>query len=83
LLHLLHLLHLRLADVSNDKFKSLGLDPILLDSAAGLLTEVQQIANKYEHRCDRTKVVSKSYWNKGTAKAAEGKTVDVGAKVSA
>jgi len=70
-------------DVSNDKFKSLGLDPILLDSAAGLLTEVQQIANKYEHRCDRTKVVSKSYWNKGTAKAAEGKTVDVGAKVSA
>lgn len=45
----------------------------------GLLTEVQDIAGKYQHRCDRSKVVSKSYWNKGTAKAAEGKSVDVGA----
>jgi len=70
-------------DVANDNFKSLGLDPILLDSAEGLLTEVKEIANKYESRCDRNKVVSKSYWNKGTAKAAEGTSVDVkGAKVT-
>jgi len=49
--------------VSNSKFKLLGLDPILLEDAEGLMTEVQQIANKYADRCDRNKVVSKSYWN--------------------
>lgn len=57
-------------DVANDKFKSLGLDPILLDSAKGLLTEVTEIANKYADRCDRSKVISKSYWNKARAVAA-------------
>jgi len=63
-------------DVSNSKFKLLGLDPILLDSADGLLAEVTQIANKYQHRCDRSKVVSKSYWNKNraAAHAGEGQT---------
>lgn len=67
-------------DVSNEKFKHLGLNPILLDSAEGLLTEVKEIAMKYEHRCDRSKVVSKSFWNKKTAKAAEGTVGKVGAK---
>jgi len=57
-------------DVSNEKFKLLGLDPILLDSADGLLTEVKQIATKYADRCDRDKVISKSYWNKARAVAA-------------
>jgi len=59
-------------DVANDKFKLLGLDPILLESAEGLFTEVQQIASKYVDRCDRSKVISKSYWNKARAAAAEG-----------
>ena len=58
-------------DVANNKFKLLGLDPILLDSADGLLTEVQQIATKYSDRCDRSKVISKSYWNKARAAAAD------------
>jgi len=57
-------------DVSNEKFKELGLDPILLESAAGLFAEVTEIANKFQHRCDRNKVVSKSYWNKDRAVAA-------------
>ena len=49
-----------------------------------MLTEVKEIANKYESRCDRSKVVSKSYWNKNQAKAAEGKEVNVGgAKIAA
>jgi len=56
--------------VANNKFKLLGLDPILLDSADGLMTEVAQIATKYADRCDRSKVVSKSYWNKARAVAA-------------
>jgi len=56
--------------VANEKFKLLGLDPILLDSADGLMTEVTQIAQKYSDRCDRSKVVSKSYWNKARAVAA-------------
>lgn len=59
-------------DVANEKFKSLGLDPILLDSAEGLFAEVQDIARKYVDRCDRSKVISKSYWNKARAIAASG-----------
>ena len=56
--------------VANNKFKLLGLDPILLESAEGLLTEVQDIASKFADRCDQSKVVSKSYWNKKRAVAA-------------
>jgi UDP-sulfoquinovose synthase len=57
-------------DVANNKFKMLGLDPILLDSAEGLMTEVREIATRYSDRCDRSKVISKSYWNKARAVAA-------------
>lgn len=57
-------------EVANEKFKLLGLDPILLDSAEGLMTEVRQIATRYKERCDRSKVISKSYWNKARAVAA-------------
>jgi UDP-sulfoquinovose synthase len=54
-------------DVKNDKFKLLGLDPILLDSDEGLFKEVSEIAERYLDRCDRNKVISKSYWNKTRA----------------
>jgi UDP-sulfoquinovose synthase len=53
--------------VKNDKFKLLGLDPILLDSDEGLFKEVSEIAERYLDRCDRDKVISKSYWNKARA----------------
>merc|ERR1719453_2551942 len=54
-------------DVKNEKFKLLGLDPILLDSDEGLFKEVSKIAERYLDRCDRNKVISKSYWNKTRA----------------
>lgn len=57
-------------DVANEKFKLLGLDPILLDSADGLMTEVRDIATRYADRCDKSKVISKSYWNKARTVAA-------------
>jgi len=65
-------------DVANDKFKELGLDPILLESAAGLFAEVTEISKKYVSRCDKSKVISKSYWNKDRASvAAEAKPATV------
>ncbi|PWE18041.1 NAD-dependent dehydratase [Marinicauda salina] len=48
--------------VENDTFLSMGLKPITL--AEGLMEEVADIAKKYRDRCDRSKVVSVSYWNK-------------------
>merc|ERR1711937_967305 len=54
-------------DVKNEKFKLLGLDPILLESDEGLFKEVSKIAERYMDRCDRNKVISKSYWNKTRA----------------
>ena len=70
-------------DVANEKFKLLGLDPILLESADGLLKEVTEIADKYADRCDRSKVISKSYWNKARAVAAGGTEANTGATAAA
>lgn len=55
-------------DVSNRKFCNLGLDPITVE--AGLLDEVVNIAGKYRERCDRSKVLPSSFWNKARAEAA-------------
>jgi len=52
-------------DVSNEKFRSLGLDPITLDT--GLFEEVTEIVNKYKSRCDPTKILPASFWNKKRA----------------
>jgi UDP-sulfoquinovose synthase len=52
-------------DVSNRKFKLLGLDPITLD--AGLFDEVTEVVKKYKSRCDPKKILPASFWNKKRA----------------
>ncbi len=48
--------------VCNEAFLELGLNPITLSE--GLIEEVRTVAKKYEHRCDRSKIISTSLWRK-------------------
>ncbi len=57
--------------VANDKFLSLGLNPITLDD--GLLSEVIDISRKYSGRCDRSKIICTSTWTKDIACDFKGK----------
>lgn len=52
-------------DVANRKFCNLGLEPITLDE--GLFDEVAEVVKKYKHRCDPTKILPASFWNKKRA----------------
>ncbi|MEW6570835.1 MAG: NAD-dependent epimerase/dehydratase family protein [Nitrospirota bacterium] len=46
--------------ICNEKFLQLGLNPLTLNK--GLLSEVIDIAKKYAHRCDKSKIICKSTW---------------------
>ncbi len=51
--------------VDNDKLLSLGLEPTTLQS--GLLSEIVDVAKKYAHRVDRTRVPAVSAWTRDIA----------------
>ncbi len=51
--------------VKNDQFLALGLNPTTL--AEGLLSEVVDVAKKYAHRIDRSRVAAVSAWTKDIA----------------
>ena len=49
--------------MSCQNFKNLGLNPITLSE--GLLSEIYDVAAKYKHYCDKTKIICDSVWQKG------------------
>ncbi len=51
--------------VKNDQFLALGLNPTTL--AEGLLSEVVDVAKKYAHRIDRSRVAAVSAWTRDIA----------------
>jgi UDP-sulfoquinovose synthase len=68
-----------LLEVKNEKFLSLGLDPITLHE--GLLGEVMDIAKKYAHRCDKSRIICTSTWTKDIRVDTEGSDELAGKKV--
>jgi UDP-sulfoquinovose synthase len=53
--------------VENRQLLDLGLVPITLED--GLLSEVAEVADKYAHRCDRSKIPARSLWRQPTARS--------------
>src|SRR5487761_1182508 len=55
--------------VRNDQFLALGLNPTTLSE--GLLEEGRDIAARYRHRADPTKVIARSVWRAGMETSAD------------
>ena len=55
--------------VRNDQFLALGLNPTTLSE--GLLAEGRDIAARYRHRADPTKIIARSVWRAGMETSAD------------
>ena len=58
-----------------DSFLNLGLKPITLSN--GLLEEVTEIAQKYKHRCDKSKIICTSTWRPDIPVDFDGSTTPI------
>ena len=56
-------------DLENKTFLRLGLNPTRLED--GLLSEVMNVAKKYAHRCDLSKIPPSSFWTSDRQQQAE------------
>ncbi len=56
-------------NVRNDRFLALGLEPTTLSN--GLLEEITDIAERYKHRADLTKIIARSVWRAGMATSGD------------
>ncbi|WP_042382174.1 NAD-dependent epimerase/dehydratase family protein [Streptacidiphilus melanogenes] len=56
-------------NVRNDQFLALGLEPTTLNE--GLLEECREIAGRYRHRVDPTKIIARSVWRAGMETAED------------
>jgi len=61
-------------NVRNDTFLDLGLDPTTLDE--GLLREVTAVAERYKHRCDRSKIPCMSTWTRAQKPGVPSEAMD-------
>ena len=61
--------HIPAVCVKNDQFLALGLDPTTLQD--GLLAEVIDVAKKFAHRIDRSRVPAVSAWTKDIAQRVD------------
>lgn len=59
--------------VQNEKFLQLGLEPVTLKN--GLLEEVLDIARRYKHRCDMSRIICTSRWTDAIPEDREGTEV--------
>jgi UDP-sulfoquinovose synthase len=55
--------------VRNEQFLALGLNPTTLSE--GLLEECKDIAHRYRHRADPTKIIARSVWQSGMETSAD------------
>ena len=56
-------------NVRNDQFLALGLKPTTLSE--GLMEEITDIAGRYKHRVDPTKIIARSVWRAGMETSAD------------